>query len=89
MDNSVTAQPLSPTIIDGQATSQDTVVPLDNTNANALTSSDAKARQFADMLNQQQQITELGIKYENSVFDAAQDVQISAAYSEPAKLAKL
>ncbi|MEL6681602.1 MAG: hypothetical protein AAFQ09_03040 [Pseudomonadota bacterium] len=83
--------PISTTaaVVTTPSTSQDTVSQADLTDQNAALSSDEKARQFTEMLNEQQQITELGIKYETAVFDAAQDVVLNATYSEPAKAAKL
>ncbi|MEL6839001.1 MAG: hypothetical protein AAFP85_06895 [Pseudomonadota bacterium] len=89
MENSVSASARIPVIIDNPSSSADTVVQSDEANPNASTSIDAKARQFAEMLDNQQKVTELGIKYETTVFDPAQDVEINATYSEPAKTAKL
>ncbi len=53
------------------------------------TSNNAHARKFEKMLNQSQQITEVGIKNKVSTYDTALDFQINAIYSEPAKSAKL
>ncbi|MEL7389574.1 MAG: hypothetical protein AAFN76_07330 [Pseudomonadota bacterium] len=89
MDYVTTSPPLRPSIIDARGAPLGSDAPSNSINTIELTSSDAKSRQFADMLNQQQQITELGIKYELSVFDAAQHIEIGAIYSEPAKSVRL
>lgn len=89
MENSVSANTRVPAIINNPSSSSDAVIQSDEANPNSSASSDVKARQFADMLDKQQQVTALGIKYETTVFDAAQDVEINATYSEPAKAAQL
>lgn len=89
MENSVSANARVPVVINNQSLSSDAVIQSEEANPNAPTSNDAKAKQFANMLDDQQQVTELGIKYEETVFDAAQDIEINATYSEPAKAAKL
>ncbi len=89
MENSVSAKAPIPVVISNPSPSSEEAIQSEEANPNAPASNDAKSKQFVEMLDDQQQVTELGVKYEKFVFDAAQDVEINATYSEPAQAAKL
>ena len=61
MENSVSASARIPVVINNPASTSDAVIQSDEASSNATASKDAKAEQFAEMLNEQQQVTELGI----------------------------
>ncbi|WP_341367277.1 hypothetical protein [Yoonia sp. BS5-3] len=89
MENPVSTSPRLAVILENPASTTDAAIQSEEANPNAPASSDAKARQFAQMLDDQQQVTELEIKYETALFDPAQDIEINATYSEPGKTAQL
>ncbi len=89
MENPVSNSAHIPAVINNPATSSDATIQSEKANPNAPASSDAKAKQFADMLDDQQQVTELGIKYETEVFDPAQEVKLNTPYVDPAETKKL
>ncbi len=89
MPDPISASNSLPIAIDEARSSQTPIAQPADPAETAPASSEAKAQQFQKALNDQQQITEMQIKYETTVFDPAQDIEINATFSQPAKAAQL
>lgn len=79
----------TPTSIGENLTSPATVEQADIATPGPVSKREEKAYQFEKMLNDQQKVTELEIKFQGDVFDPAQDIEINATLSQPSKTAEL